>query len=126
MLDKSLPHGSVHGMTNGITSYQFGKYYDAEGYECDFKTGERIERKPTPPPKVRPVEPVEVEPVEGDGEPTDDVIAKNGVNLSAWARGEASDVSIAKVKNAVEEIFGRRPKDADEALKIIAGQEIDG
>lgn len=118
MLDRNLPFGEVHGDdTHGVKYYQNGKHFDGEGYEVDFSTGQRIEKKPPPAKKAKK----EVE--ETDDETPGDIVV-NGINLSAVARGEASDIPATKVKEAVEEHFGVKPKNLAEAIKVINGEEI--
>lgn len=64
-------------------------------------------------------------PEEQDGQPQEpappDDIIRDGINLSAFARGQTPNVEFKRVQPIIAEIWGKKPVNISQALKIING-----
>lgn len=70
-------------------------------------------------PNPEPEEPDEAEGNDPSEAPAPTDIIHDGINLSAWARGELPSVEFMKVKPLIKEMFNKTPVNAAQAIAII-------
>ncbi|MGE0853862.1 MAG: hypothetical protein AB7O44_30340 [Hyphomicrobiaceae bacterium] len=183
MLNRRMPHGVIHGDNEWNAAFeQFGRLFDANGYEIDKATKKVIEgpdsaggtaapnpnmgqtkgapqqlgvseadlravldgraeilRHPDGKPYVSYKQQSTQQPAglslqgmnnppspEGEAQsgeqnpaPANEDILSEGINLSAWARGELPGVDFKSVQPAIEKIWGKKPVNAMQGLSWV-------
>ena len=135
MLNKNEDYGTVHGHPHASFE-QNGKLYNVHGQEID-EDGTVIEpkaklpkKKVSPPPQAAQEADEEEGDEENEGDESDDEgndeggdVTVDGVNLSAWARGELTGdahVPFPKVKSLIAKHFKcAPPKNAADGKAIV-------